>query len=450
MSVQKSLSLVLLAWILFLCCGCDLFQVSLADYLEQSPAELRLSDVWIEYNGGQYRPEEAIRDQNHFTIFVTPFSLDDSGTQINLKALPENPSSKVVVEAPNWYSSGRALNAQTVFNLSLQPAYKNFNSYRKDTQKTIKVSFNGITKSYTVRIIWAVPINHPSEITVDQDYYLKPGPAITLDNWTPIGRPFRGSVRGNGRTIKISGFSTAPSEGLFGELDRAVIEDLTIILDDSGGPARANGANIGALAGKATESLIQRIRVSGALYNNYEWGADNNVGGIVGSLDSKAAVYNCISTINIEAKSSRALANFFVGGIAGKVQTAGGLIINCYAAGNIAADTPASLGGIAGGGGASAGLTDVNGCVSFSPVLHAQASGRVARILAQWDDPSTAALNYFQSDLSLSISGTSSALNINGTGKTLNELKQQSVYTGLGWDFNAVWNMGSDGFPALR
>jgi hypothetical protein len=30
------------------------------------------------------------------------------------------------------------------------------------------------------------------------------------------------------------------------------------------------------------------------------------------------------------------------------------------------------------------------------------------------------------------------------------EKPEQSFYQSLGWDFNSVWKMGDDGYPALR
>ncbi|MDR1506618.1 MAG: hypothetical protein LBI67_05900 [Treponema sp.] len=444
------LALVLLA------AGCDLFQVSLADYLREFPQELRLTDIWATHNGIDFRPLEPFEPgRNSFTIVVTPAA----GIGIALQAAA-NGASTAACPVP-WLIPPRSTQQVN--------SYLSYNSYRSDQTESITVTAaNGASMTYAVKIIWAKLITNPDEIRggLDQDYYLKPGlsPIALPGNWVPVGTaavPFKGSLRGNGTVITMHSIAPvlpvdAGSQGLFGCIEDAVVEDLSIRLDGVG----TNAAHSGGLAGTSSKSLIQRVRVSGALNQAYTGGTSANSGGIAGTLDDKAAIYNCVSTVTVSGSAAALPASsFYMGGVAGnEVYTSGGYIINTCASGNVTASSPATVGGITGGGGYSPNHatpnSSIEGCVVISGTLDS-GGGRVDYILGQWDGPTTGGAinlndqNYYLYTTGKSGSSEAPGNRITGTAKTEAELKTQTTYTGLGWAFPAVWKMGASGYPAL-
>jgi hypothetical protein len=443
--------------------GCDLFQTSLADYLRDFPAELRLDSLRAEHNTQIFYPLEAPEGgRDTFTIVVTP----KTGIGIALHAAGD--ASSTVDLPPPWLVPVRP----TLVVEGIQNYWK----YRDDEKKQIIVTAaNGASKTYTVTIIWAKLIDDPSETRTDlsQDYYLKPGPPIDLPSgWLPIGAAagyssytaFSGSLRGNGRTVRIHGFETPPSapvanQGLFGEIQRAWIEDLHVQAVISTG-----AVNAGILAGTANESVIQRVKVSGGI-NNSCLGSEANAGGITGSLAGRAIIRDSISAANVSGTftlsvsgSGIAYEHFYMGGVTGSENyTTGGYIINAFTGGAVTAFSPATIGGITGGGGYSPGHassnSDLRGCVAVNSYLNA-GEGGADYILGQWGGPTTSDnnnKNYRQNTIPISKNAHPAPLDkrISGAVRTAAELKQRSTYTGLGWDFVSVWKMGSDGYPAL-
>jgi hypothetical protein len=431
--------------------GCDLFQTSLAGYLRDFPVELRLDSLWAEHNAQLFYPLEALEPgRDTFTIVVTP----KTGIGIALHAAAHDPST--VGLPPPWLVPTRPTPAVE--------GIQNYWKYRDDEKKQIIVTTaNGVSKTYTVTIIWAKLIDNPAEINGDlsQDYYLKPGPPIDLPSgWLPIGAAadyasytaFSGSLRGSGRTLRLRDFKPplgyAAEQGLFGKLSQAWIEDLHVQLDAS---VPAGAKNAGGLAGTAAESVIQRVKVSGGISNAY-LGTEVNTGGITGSLANKSLIRNSISMVNVSGTlnytgAGNAWEQFYMGGISGSL-AAGGHIFNSRAGGTVTAFSPATVGGVSGGGGAGPN-TDIKGCAVLSPRLSALPSGRVNYILGQWDGPTTAAhnTNNFYYD-QIDKTGTDAApYYITGTAKTDAQLRQQSTYVSLGWDFAFVWKM--NGYPAL-
>jgi hypothetical protein len=435
--------------------GCDLFQTSLADYLYEFPKELRLDSLWAEHDSQIFYPLEAIEPgRDTFTIVVTP----KMGIAIALHADVADASSTVSLPTP-W----NAVTRPAPVVEGIQSYWK----YRDDEEKHITVNTaSGASKTYTVRIVWAKLIDDPAEINggLSQDYYLRPGPPIELPaDWLPIGvtanyassTSFLGSLRGNGRTIRIRGFEQplgyAINQGLFGEIQQAWIEDLHVELD----AVSTNAKNSGGLAGLAAESVIQRVKVSGGINNTYS-GAETNVGGITGSLSGKTVIRDSLSTVNVSGSftytiSGNAWEHFYMGGITGnQVHTSGGYIFRSYAGGTVIALTPATVGGISGGGGTNSNTT-VKGCVAMTPRLDALSSGRVKYILAQWDGPTALvhnAGNYYYDQIDKT-GNDATPHYITGTPKTAGELRQQSTYVSLGWNFTSVWKMNGNGYPAL-
>jgi hypothetical protein len=443
--------------------ACDMFNVSLADYLREFPTELRLQSIYVEYDGKRHIPQEAPEPgRDNFTIFVPPQSPGDTGVA-ELRPIPADPSTTAL---------------PIIWNAPSRPSVliegHQYLAYRPDETKTITLgAANGLSHTYTVNIIWAEPIDHPDQMNdIEQDYYLKPGPAIVLNDWIPIGTdaaystygPFSGSLRGGGRTLEINNFRNTPSaapvesQGLFALLDEALVEDLHVRLN-----AASNTKIGGGIAGIANRSLIRRVKVSGGLSNRLAGSGSGeiSVGGIAGTLASGAMIHNSIASAHISGfvPAAYGSGNFYIGAAAGRVLDAhttspfalspGGYIINTLASGDVITDLKGGktsvAGGIAGGGG-SASNTDVKGCVVVSGEVNAGAGGFANRILGQWGGgPGAAADNYYRSDLVRV--GKDPPGSIQGTPLIHDYLKTWAAYNSLGWD-NGVWKMGLE-YPAL-
>jgi hypothetical protein len=439
--------------------ACELFELSIGEYLREIPPELRLKALQVEYDGNFFYPlEEVTPDRDVYTIVVTPGS---ATAGITLRAEPEDPASHV--SSFQWPSLPPR-SAQTISTPEIHASFspKSFPSYRPDETKLLTITAaGGPSLSYAVTIVWAKLIRHPSEINeATQDYYLKPDAPIVLEYWGPLypstGSSFKGSLRGNGAVITLTSFSSMlVFRGLFGCLENAVIEDLHMRLDG----LSTGTEHVGGIAGQAKNSLIQRVRVSGSLSNTVTGTpTETDTGGIAGTLDSGAMIRNCVSTADVSGSSANTYSNFYMGALAGnEVYTSGGFIINSYATGRVRASSPATIGGITGGGGYSFNHgtpdSEIKGCIALNAELDA-GGGRGSPILGQWDGPTTPAINgYNYARQGLSVSNTlftaPSGQFIDGTPVTDGALHEQATYENLGWDFVSVWKMAG-GLPALK
>jgi hypothetical protein len=231
---------------------------------------------------------------------------------------------------------------------------------------------------------------------MSDDYVL--GIDIELSAWTPIGtkdNPFTGTFDGDGLTITVRGFSDDVLDrlnlGVFGVVSSAgegtgVISNLNIEVYVAQYSTSTDHQNFGGLVGLATAgALLQNISASGSI----RFAAENELylGGIAGYLNG-ASLINAGSTpassVAIIATASRAvyaggavgygdgpeitgvtcsgdilisngMVNTSAGGVSG--HTAGTVITDCHASGNITIDfqRPAmvyagGLAGYAGGG----------------------------------------------------------------------------------------------------
>jgi hypothetical protein len=440
--------------------SCDLFEISLPDYLRAIPPELRLDSLWAEHNSKIFYPLEAMEaGRDAFTIVVTPASIPGIGIALQAGV---HASSSVTLPQP-WTISSRP--AVPVANM------RTYQKYRDNEERQIVVTAaNGMTKTYTVTIVWAKLIDDPGEIRSNlfHDYYLRPGPPIQLPpEWLPIGAigfpgEFSGSLRGNGRTVRIQSFRPAlytKDQGLFGKIKDAWIEDIHI---ETSAPLSARAANVGLLAGSADGSVIRQVKVSGDI-SNTPTGAKVNVGGIAGILGDKSVVYDSASYVNVSgyAGSGVSYSGLYMGGVVGSLESdSGGNIINTYAAGNIIAGSAATVGGIVGGGGYSKNTSlkpesNVTGCVASNPIVDA-GGGRADYVLGEWAGPTTGktidinSYNRHNGNAVLRNSPNTVPPEHRITGVSLpdDELKTKAAYTALGWDFDTVWKMAG-GRPAL-
>jgi hypothetical protein len=211
--------------------------------------------------------------------------------------------------------------------------------------------------------------------------------------------------------------------------------------------------------------------------------AGNNLpyaGGIAGYnsggqfQEAATRIEDCYSAaaVTAESNSKHALA----GGIAGANANKGARISRCYSAGavsvTVAGDSPisagssigpppaASAGGIAGAQYAGAPV------IEYCAALNASLTGVDSGSGAAWNIYRIAGAGASGSDTgqwlnNLANEGMDISLDNNGTrtpdegltgkdGENCAAIPDQSAYTALGWNFDSVWKMGSNGYPALR
>ena len=160
-----------------------------------------------------------------------------------------------------------------------------------------------------------------------------------------------------------------------------------------------------------------------------------NAGGIAGQNQVDALISRCYSTAAVHAAEAR-----FTGNAAG-----------------------AGIGGIAGMN-LSAAPDAITGCAALNPsigadvkVNNAAYGENIYRIsgITQTGAGGITSGNYAWAEMQVTAAGEDIAIDPKGRdtshGEDLGEAKPLlSFYEGIGWDFNGVWKMGDDGYPALR
>ena len=314
---------------------------------------------------------------------------------------------------------------------------------------------------------------------------------ITLSGtWTPIGRvesvnsggaptggihAFSGNFYGNGRTIRnlVLPGGSIHYIGLFGHIDGALIQDLQVELGTNVlSVTNSSGQRIGIIAGTHINSVIRNCGVyspTGITIN----GTNNYViyfGGI--SMDAGDASVNTLSVIeNCYVSMDITITN------GGTHVNASGLawdstVRNCYFIGTITSNCTYSwLGGIfassdiqtsytAGkliNNATSSGYTDtqsinggfVSNCVTLMEQIYSAVGAGYARRISL---STSANLTNNYAYAGMLVNGATVTSNDpnsqNGLDKTAVQLKQRSTYeSGLGWDFNDVWEMGPSSYP---
>lgn len=171
----------------------------------------------------------------------------------------------------------------------------------------------------------------------------------TIFDWTPIGTTstessFKGSLDGNGKTIKISRtkkFYAGINFGIFGIVEDASISNLNIDAKISYGDGsdRLNQNDeriyIGALAGIAKgKTQIINCKISGEIQEIYSTkSAFLVMGGLVGKAIDNVTIRNCSNAAKVYGQALYVR----TGGIAGRVDDYGVTIDSCHNQGYIRA-----------------------------------------------------------------------------------------------------------------
>lgn len=325
---------------------------------------------------------------------------------------------------------------------------------------------------------------------------------ITLEaEWEPLGSaatPFTGTFNGDGHTI--SGLMINQPDipaGLFSVTGQgAQIQNLTLqIITVSG------DREVGALAGRSNGTLFTGcFAVSDGTGTVAGY---SQVGGLVGNATGNTALTGCGAAVDILAGDG--WAGGLIGQITGKTASSHALIDQCYATGKVeqteSGPTAKGAGGLAG----SIKYTDITNCYATGEVstqglqagglvgrseststiekslasgnvlsFNSVSSGIVCETDGQTDIRNCVAANKYLAVFQLfkgnnpittstfaRQSGNVAYVNMayfhdsstadSGTAKSMNELRTESTYTDLSWDFSDIWEWdGANKCPKLR
>jgi len=254
------------------------------------------------------------------------------------------------------------------------------------------------------------------------DIDLNIAPYNTGEGWEPIGT-FTGSFDGNGNTISnLFINSNDTTIGLFGLVDSntAVVQDLGLV-----GVDITDGSVVGAIAGYLNRGSIQNCYAEGTI------NAAAMAGLLVGRLDhGTIGTSYALGSINSDGNN--------IGGLVGYMHSVGGNIGNSYA--RVNADGNDSVGGLVGG----LNDGDITNCYSTG---HVTGTGDNAGGLIGSNADGSVSASYWDTQTSLQPESAG------GEGKNTNEMTQEATFTGVGWDFDNIWDINAgenDGYPFLR
>ena len=313
------------------------------------------------------------------------------------------------------------------------------------------------------------------------------------EGWQSIGREGSETIHFDGNGHKITGLwcnSTRDNTGLFSCFANGSIKNLTVVT--ANGKQVKGGANTGILIGKLINGTITNCNVIGTV-------ADGTpVGGMIGKLDGGKLI-GCQADVIVNVTGE----NSYVGGLAGEVtgdveqclsygtltatgnnsyvgglvglsksgssisnsyssavvnsslSAAGivaynyGVVDKCYAVGNLSSKNyGAGVVGYNDGEGAV-----VKNCVAMNNKIDvtyesqsAQSGGYGMRIIGgiKNNAPAPEMNNYALKTMQVSVNNVSQKVYddiMNGTAKTLAQLKSKATYEELGWDFNTIWRI---------
>jgi peptidoglycan hydrolase-like protein with peptidoglycan-binding domain len=309
-----------------------------------------------------------------------------------------------------------------------------------------------------LQLIGSDPVEYPD----DADYVLTQNiDCLDTVNWNdgdgfdPIGRSdfiFIGTLNGAGFTINnLFVDRDTDNNGLFGRVGNGfhlfnlILEDVNI----------GRGGKTGGVIGDMQGGLVEDVIVHGSVFVD---SGDYETGGFVGYMRGSSVIRRSLANVSVVKNDSAEVGGFVgytsgnpmilesvalgdvvsnsdeVGGFVGRHND--GTIINSYAHGNVEGDS--DVGGFAGRVGAgiiansySIGLvignSDVGGFVGRN-------SGAVRSSF--WDNQTSSQIN---SD--------------GGAGLSTAQMKMQSTFTDVAWDFDDVWGINAGlngGYPFLQ
>jgi hypothetical protein len=198
-------------------------------------------------------------------------------------------------------------------------------------------------------------------------------------------------------------------------------------------------------------ALISQCYFTGTVLSNK---SSDYVGGIAGynsqSTGHNSRIEDCWSSGTVSGGGN-------AGGIVGQNQV-NTYIRRCYSTAVITAVTGATGVGCITGMNASAETNGITGCAALNPSITnsgtaANAKARTHRVAGLAGSAGVLSNNIAWSGMILensdgAVTPTSDAAGADGADCA--QKPAQSVFTDMGWDFAAVWKMGSNGYPALK
>ena len=161
-------------------------------------------------------------------------------------------------------------------------------------------------------------------------------------NWQPIGsqyNPFTSILQGNGHSITNLVIDGVDYLGLFAALSGAMIDNLVVEVASITGDSY-----VGALAGRATTSIISRLQIRAANTNSKLSARGANIGGMLGEITG-TTIINATSNLDVVKDHDNA---DNVGGIVGYVLSGSISYVTSNASVFVSGSFVSSVGGLAG------------------------------------------------------------------------------------------------------
>lgn len=250
-----------------------------------------------------------------------------------------------------------------------------------------------------------------------------------------IGKNY-GTVANSYATGAVSGYSDIG--GLIG--DNSSEDGYTAKIDScfaSGAVTVTIGNDAGGLVGRNYASSISHCSASGIITGN-TINHSSAIGGLVGNNSENASISYSYATGSASGYGN-------VGGLVGSNYT-GSTISNSYSRGN-ATGTYNNIGGLIGGNDASATITN-----TYSTGTPYSSGGCYGGLIGGNSGVITLTNFWDTETSSLTVGAGYNEGSFNAAGKSTAEMKTQSIFTNVGWDFSTIWAISStenDGYPHL-
>ena len=263
--------------------------------------------------------------------------------------------------------------------------------------------------------------------------------ATGAPGWIPVGtfeHPFTGKLDGNAHTVTIGGLGTVPL-------------------------SNGNNYYAGLFGYMGPNSEVRNIRVAGtiSLSTSSSGSIENRLGGIAGSIDG-GLIENCAVTADLTAvMSGNGIGRNYVGGIAGEAgYNIATTIRNCYTTGSIGATGNGDINSACGIAGVAFDVVLQN-CVALNGSLSATGAQNnfCYRIMRRSSNSSSIYANNYGSRAMTGVTTTNFPeehgidCDAQPTEAWWTTAANWSTENGAKpWDFTDIWEMGADGYPALR
>ncbi len=222
----------------------------------------------------------------------------------------------------------------------------------------------------------------------------------------------------------------------------------------------SGGDETGGLVGYNPEGAITNCYSTGNVSGNEQ------IGGLVG--DNKATITNCYCSGSVSG-------NVEVGGLVGGNNWEGnnwGTISNCYAMGDVSGGY--FTGGLVGLNDGSYGYGTISNCYAigsisgdsytgglvgdnYGTISNCYATGAVdgndytGGLVGYDETPTSYTSCFWDEDINPDVNGIGNTTDPNVVGKPTVEMKKESTFTNVGWDFIEIWNIGENQtYPFLR